>query len=122
MLVVTMPDFESNKSYAESDQLQHGAQQACDLLKAIATPTRMMLLCALMMGEMTVTELCYAVGTKQSLTSHHLNRLRLSGLVATRRNEKFIYYRLADDVAKLIVGVLYERYCGNAGEDKPAAA
>lgn len=122
MLVVSMPDFKTQKTYADDERMQEGAEQACDLLKAIATPTRLMLLCSLMQGEMTVTQLCEAVGAKQSLTSHHLNRLRLSGLVATRRDEKFIYYRLADDVAKLIVGVLYERYCtGDQGENPEAA-
>ena len=70
------------------------AESACDFLKAIATPMRLMLLCNLVDGEQTVTDLSNKVGAKQSLTSHHLNRLKLSGLVSARRDEKFIYYSL----------------------------
>ena len=87
------------------------AETACDFLKAIATPTRLMLLCNLMEGERTVTELAAVVGAKQSLTSHHLNRLKLSGLVTARRDEKFIYYSLEDTIAKEVVSILYTEFC-----------
>lgn len=93
------------------DEMLVKAESACDFLKAIATPTRLMLLCNLIDGERTVTELAEVVGAKQSLTSHHLNRLKLSGLVMARRDEKFIYYRLADTIAKDIVVVLYQEFC-----------
>ena len=87
------------------------AESACDFLRAIATPTRLMLLCHLMEGERTVSELADLVDAKQSLTSHHLNRLKLSGLVASRRNEKFIFYRLENDVVKNLVAILHEEFC-----------
>lgn len=95
----------------DPDEMMMKAESACDFLKAIATPTRLMLLCNLIDGERTVTDLSEVVGAKQSLTSHHLNRLKLSGLVVARRDEKFIYYRLADTIAKDIVVVLYQEFC-----------
>ena len=70
-----------------------------------------MLLCHLMEGERTVSELADLVGAKQSLTSHHLNRLKLSGLVASRRDEKFIFYRLENEVVKQVVTILYDEFC-----------
>ena len=87
------------------------AEAACDFLKAIATPMRLMLLCNLVDGEQTVTDLSNKVGAKQSLTSHHLNRLKLSGLVSARRDEKFIYYSLEDRFAKKLVAMLYQEFC-----------
>lgn len=93
------------------DEMVAKAEAACDFLKALATPTRLMLLCNLIDNERTVTELAEIVGAKQSLTSHHLNRLKLSGLVSTRRDEKFIYYSLADTIAKEVVAILYREFC-----------
>ena len=87
------------------------AEAACDYLKAIATPMRLMLLCNLIDGEQTVTDLSNKVGAKQSLTSHHLNRLKLSGIVSARRDEKFIYYSLGNTVAREIVEILYREFC-----------
>lgn len=95
----------------DPNEMTAKAESACDFLKAIATPTRLMLLCNLMEGERTVTELAEVVGAKQSLTSHHLNRLKLSGLVSARRDEKFIYYSLEDTIAKEVVSILYQEFC-----------
>lgn len=95
----------------DPNEMMVKAETACDFLKAIATPTRLMLLCNLMEGERTVTELAEVVGAKQSLTSHHLNRLKLSGLVTARRDEKFIYYSLEDTIAKELVSILYAEFC-----------
>ena len=93
------------------DEMMANAEEACEFLKAISTPTRLMLLCHLMEGERTVTDLADCVGAKQSLTSHHLNRLKQAGLVSTRRDEKFIHYRIKSATAKKVVGVLYAEFC-----------
>ncbi len=106
-------DAEAADDFGEMDAtaLLGKAESACDFLRAIATPTRLMLLCHLMDGERTVSELSDLVGAKQSLTSHHLSRLKLSGLVASRRDEKFIFYRLENEVVKNVVTILYVEFC-----------
>lgn len=106
-------DAEAANDFSEMDAtaLLGKAESACDFLRAIATPTRLMLLCHLMEGERTVSELADLVGAKQSLTSHHLNRLKLSGLVASRRDEKFIFYRLENEVVKNVVSILHDEFC-----------
>ena len=106
-------DAEPANNFNEMDAtaLLGKAESACDFLRAIATPTRLMLLCYLMDGERTVSELSDLVGAKQSLTSHHLSRLKLSGLVASRRNEKFIFYRLENEVVRNVVTILYDEFC-----------
>ena len=93
------------------EEMMSKAEEACDFMKALSTSTRLMLLCSLMNGERTVTELAEMVGAKQSLTSHHLNRLKLSGIVSARRDEKFIYYSLGNTVARDIVEILYREFC-----------
>ena len=101
----------NNVGVLDATALLGKAESACDFLRAIATPTRLMLLCHLMEGERTVSDLADLVDAKQSLTSHHLNRLKLSGLVASRRDEKFIFYRLKNDVVKNVVAILHEEFC-----------
>lgn len=87
------------------------AEEAAETLRSIGSPYRLMILCMLMEGEKTVTEICDAIGARQSLTSQHLTRLRLDGLVAAERRGHFAYYSLTDTVAKEIVAVLYNHYC-----------
>lgn len=73
------------------------ADEACDLLKALAHPARMMICCKLREGELSVSELEAAIGVQQPRLSRELAKLRSEGLVETRREAKSIYYRLPED-------------------------
>ncbi len=94
------------------ENMENNAETASQLLKAIASPTRLMLLCALADGEKSVSELTEALNLRQAAVSQHLARLRQEGLVATRREGQSVYYNIADETADEIVQVLYNRYCG----------
>ena len=93
------------------DGLRAAAEEAADLLRSIGSPYRLMILCLLMKSEKTVTEICNEIGARQSLTSQHLTRLRLDGLVNVRRRGHFAYYSLADTIATDIISILYNHYC-----------
>ncbi len=78
-----------------------------------------MILCYLMECERTVTEICDAIGARQSLISQHLTRLRLDGLVKVERRGHFAYYSLTETPAKDIVTILYRHFCAERnGHDK----
>jgi ArsR family transcriptional regulator, arsenate/arsenite/antimonite-responsive transcriptional repressor len=62
--------------------------------KAFADPTRIRVLALLRVGELCVCEIVDALELSQSTLSTHLQILRQAGLVATRKNAKWIYYRL----------------------------
>jgi DNA-binding transcriptional ArsR family regulator len=94
--------------------MRAAASEAASLLRAIGSPYRLMILCLLIEKERTVTEICDAIGARQSLTSQHLTRLRLDGLVRAERRGHFAYYSLTDTVAKEIVAVLHRHYCAEA--------
>ncbi|MBI4216315.1 MAG: winged helix-turn-helix transcriptional regulator [Chloroflexi bacterium] len=64
--------------------------------RALGDPTRLKLLDLLMDGERSVGELVARVGSPQGRISAHLACLKQCGLVATRREGKFVYYRIAD--------------------------
>ncbi|HOW45269.1 MAG TPA: metalloregulator ArsR/SmtB family transcription factor [Candidatus Aminicenantes bacterium] len=66
------------------------------LLKSLAHPQRLFLLCRLADGEMTVGDLRAACDASQPLISQHLTRMRREGLVLARREGNHVHYRIAD--------------------------
>lgn len=66
------------------------------ILKTLAHPQRLFLLCRLAKGETTVSGLRAASDASQSLISQHLTRMRREGIVAARRDGNFVHYRIVD--------------------------
>lgn len=74
--------------------------------KVTGHPTRLELLDLLCQGERAVEELAQLTGLKVTTVSGQLQRLREARLVATRRDGKHVYYRIADDsVCRLLHAV-----------------
>ncbi len=92
--------------------LQERASHAAGLLKAMANPNRLIILCQLAEGEKAVGELERIVGLSQSALSQHLTVLRLHGIVTTRRAAQSIFYSLASQEARAIMVTLYNLFCG----------
>jgi ArsR family transcriptional regulator len=65
--------------------------------KALADPTRLRLLQRLSEGDGTVSELMHHVDLSQPLVSWHLRRLRVAGLVQTRRSGREVVCSLSRD-------------------------
>lgn len=65
--------------------------------KAVAHPLRLELLEQLAQGERTVEVLADRTGSSVANASQHLQQMRRAGLVTTRREAKFVNYRLVDD-------------------------
>lgn len=74
---------------------QHAAI-AAQTFRMLADPTRVKILWALLRGECSVTSLAEAVDATVQSVSQHLAKLRLAGLVDSRREGTFVYYS-ADD-------------------------
>lgn len=91
--------------------LQAAATEACALLKVLANPDRLLLMCRLSQGELPVGELEAQLGIRQPTLSQQLGVLRENGLVATRRDGKSIYYSVASPQALAVMAVLYEQFC-----------
>jgi DNA-binding transcriptional ArsR family regulator len=71
--------------------------------RAFGDPTRLHILDLLRGGELSLSELVARVGTSQPRVSAHLACLRWCGFVTTRREQRTIYYRLADErVAEML--------------------
>ena len=98
-----LPVITENMSDDELDALVDKATNASAFLKAISHEGRLMILCHLVSGEKSVTELEDLISARQAAVSQQLSRLRLEGLVIPRRDGKTIYYRLADDKPKRVL-------------------
>lgn len=111
-----LPVFDTPFENAEMDRMEENATEASNFLKAISHEGRLMILCYLVSGEKSVTELEELLSARQAAVSQQLSRLRLEGLVTTRRDGKAIYYSLADDRPRRILEVVHELFCAPKAE------
>jgi DNA-binding transcriptional ArsR family regulator len=92
-------------------QMHAAAVEACGLLKALANPDRLLILCYLTQGESRVGELEENLGIVQPTLSQQLTVLRQEQLVTTRRDGKNVYYSLASSHALAMIQTLYRQFC-----------
>jgi DNA-binding transcriptional ArsR family regulator len=90
---------------------EDSAGRAATLLRSLANERRLMILCQLVDGEMSVGALQERIGLSQSALSQHLALLREEGVVATRRERQSIFYRIADPAALRVLETLAELFC-----------
>jgi DNA-binding transcriptional ArsR family regulator len=87
------------------------AQGASEFLKALSHEARLMILCLLMDGEKSVTEIEDMVSLRQPAVSQQLARLRADGMVEARRDGKNIYYSLGRPEVREVIGALHKVFC-----------
>jgi ArsR family transcriptional regulator len=95
----------------DPEALRGAAGQAGGVLKLLANPERLLLLCQLSQGEMCVSDLEQALDIHQPTLSQQLGVLRGEGVVQTRREGKNIFYSVADPAVLQILALLYRLYC-----------
>lgn len=93
------------------DEMTARATDAAAFLKALAHEGRLMILCHLSSGEKSVTELERLLDQRQAAVSQQLARLRLEGLVTSRRDGKVIYYAIQDQKVSRTVSLVYDMFC-----------
>ena len=92
-------------------EMRPHAAEAAQLLKALGNEQRLMILCHLVAGPLSVGELNDRLPLSQSALSQHLGVLRDSGIVATTRESQSIIYSLPAGMATRIIALLHEEYC-----------
>jgi ArsR family transcriptional regulator, virulence genes transcriptional regulator len=93
--------------------LEERAEEAAELLGSMANAKRLLVLCHLVEGERSVGDLATIAGLSQSALSQHLGKMRLQGLVKTRRDAQTIFYSLASHEVRAVLETLYGLYCGS---------
>ena len=97
-------------SGAPSETLEPKAREVAHLLKLLSSEQRLIILCRLSDGEMSVGELGRYVNLSQGALSQQLAKLRAEKIVTTRRDAQTIYYKLADAAAEKLIGVICDLY------------
>ncbi len=98
-------------SQKDRDELLTQASKACEMLKVLSHEGRLLILCLLIDGEKTVTEIEQATAIAQATVSQHMSRLRLEGMVKTRRDGRRIFYQISDKNVSALIGTLHQLFC-----------
>ena len=101
-----------NSPALNMDAMRTAASEATVLLRILANQDRLLLLCQISQGEVSVGELEAALGIVQPTLSQQLGVLRKEHLVSTRRSGKQIFYSIKDPKVLAILSSLYDLYCG----------
>ena len=95
----------------DTPDLSARAAEAAAYLKTLGHEGRLMILCNLVEGEKSVSELVALLELRQAVVSQMLSRLRYEGLVTTRRDGRAVYYGLADDKTTQVITLLHQLFC-----------
>ncbi len=93
-------------------QMRETAPKVSELMKVLSNEHRLMILCQLAEGEKCVGELAELLSVRQAALSQQLALLRKDGMVQTRRQAQNVFYSLAREDVRSLMGFLYETYCG----------
>lgn len=93
------------------EDLKSSSHIVASVLKSLANPNRLMILCLLSQGELSVGELAVHIDLEQSPLSQHLAKLRAEKLVSTRKESQSVYYSISDPNIEKIIATLQSIYC-----------
>ena len=91
--------------------MQSNANDVSELLKTMAHPERLMVLCQLTQGEVGAGKLQEGSSLSQSAFSQHLTVLRKHGLVKVRKESQQVFYSLADERVASLLQSLHTIFC-----------
>lgn len=92
-------------------QMESQVAEAENLLKSLANGHRLMVLCHLVNGELSVGELEEKIGVSQSSLSQHLARLRGHKIVDFRKEGTTVFYHISDTKSLAVLELLHKLYC-----------
>ena len=96
-------------------ELKSNAMTMSGRLKLMSHPERLLMLCRMDEGEVSVTELIALTGLSQSAVSQHLAMLRDEGVVSIRGEAQTRFYSLSDPIVRGVIHALCdlcEQHCG----------
>lgn len=93
---------------ADLSELKSNANRMAARLRIMSHPERLLMLCRMDEGEVSVSELIALTGLSQSAVSQHLAMLRDEEIVGIRAEAQVRFYRLTDPVVRAIIHSLCE--------------
>jgi DNA-binding transcriptional ArsR family regulator len=93
------------------EAMRNNATKVEGLLKQLANAHRLLILCNMVDGAKSVSELTKAVGLSQSALSQHLAKMKDSGIVLSEKQGQSVYYKISSTEVQTILSMLYFMYC-----------
>ena len=90
-------------------------------LRALANAARLRIVFRLLDGECAVSALEAGLGVRQPNLSQHLAELRDAGLVASRKEHRAVFYRIADDDRRRLIQAVLHGFVGGVPTPAPRA-
>lgn len=103
-----------------NDPMIEQCQAVSQMLKALAHPQRLQLLCHLSAGERTVGELETLCQASQSHISQFLSRMKREALVDSRREGSFVFYRISEPRVLKLIQSMHKIFCEPMSSNKKA--
>lgn len=92
--------------------MRKDAKHVAALMGQLANENRLLILCALLEGPMTVGELAQQVpDISCPALSQHLHKLRDAGLIGSEKHAQFIHYYISDQRIRSVIDLLRREYC-----------
>ncbi|NNF22591.1 MAG: winged helix-turn-helix transcriptional regulator [Saprospiraceae bacterium] len=102
----------ANKTLLFNKKEAEKLERIAYILKTVAHPVRLGIIHLLEQNtRLSVSEICEQLGTEQSLTSHHLQNMRLKGLLSAKREGRSVLYSLKERDISLIIECLENCGC-----------
>ena len=112
----------SNVATTRARRLGREAEHTARFFQILADPTRVRIVELLLDGERNVSDLVDALNMQQGRVSSHLSHLWRCGLVTTRREGKYIYYRLQDSRLRLLLELAAAQDAARSSNGEPHRA
>lgn len=98
-------------AYLDSKEAEK-LERIASILKTVAHPLRLGIIHLLeQFPRLAVSEICEKLGAEQSLVSHHLQNMKLKGLLSSKREGRSILYSLKERDVSLIIECLENCNC-----------
>lgn len=92
--------------------MEEKAKKIAELLKILANEHRLLILCALIEGPLTVGEIHeFTAGITFSALSQHLKQLKTAGIVDSDKRGMNVIYRIQDERIISVIAAIKEQYC-----------
>lgn len=107
-MTVNTNEDQSVLNTSEAEKLERIAY----ILKTVAHPLRLGIIHLLeQYPRLSVSEICHKLDAEQSLVSHHLQNMRLKGLLSSKRDGRKVLYTLKERDVSLIIECLENCGC-----------
>jgi DNA-binding transcriptional ArsR family regulator len=112
MITKQLHDMEAKSGILFDSKEAEKLERIASILRTVAHPMRLGIIHLLEQHpKLSVTEICDRLGSEQSLTSHHLQNMRLKGLISVRREGRSMLYSLKERDVSLILECLDNCQC-----------